>query len=409
MTLCLGAGMLDAARAVADSPIYDVDGAKETGLTSRDALQYFYSAGLLYMSLRDWHAAAASFRTVLLIPANALSALAVEAFKKWVILSILAAPMDADSALELPSMPPTASPAVIKGVDRPSAPYAALARAAVTLDRSAVLRVASEHEAVFVADRNLDLVQGLIDNVARRCVVRLSRTYVSVPMLEVASAVGTGFTQQDANELARSMIAEGQLAGNIDPGTGTLVFLGDSAAAGSSASSSSHDVAMDDGTVGAGISAGAGRGSTLSRLYGEVEQLTSAVARLRKADDDLSVIPGVLRAQMKAGELPKGGRGGKGSGMGFAGMTDEAAAAQELLAGLTGLAEADRAAMLQAMLESGGAGAGVGAGARGRAGGGHGHGMGAGAASSSSRRAPAEMEVEISPEDQAAIEEASRG
>lgn len=58
-------------------------------LTTADFLRYFYYAGVVYATLRKYKEALESFDQVLSTPAQALSAIAVESFRKAVFVSLL--------------------------------------------------------------------------------------------------------------------------------------------------------------------------------------------------------------------------------------------------------------------------------------------------------------------------------
>lgn len=62
---------------------------KESGIEPIDFLQYYYYAGLIFIGMKQYPKALESFQMVLTIPTMTLSAVQVEAFKKYVLVCLL--------------------------------------------------------------------------------------------------------------------------------------------------------------------------------------------------------------------------------------------------------------------------------------------------------------------------------
>jgi COP9 signalosome complex subunit 3 len=74
---------------LSDTDIVEISPIKSP-LTTQDFLRYFYYAGIVYTTLRKYKEALDSFDQVLSTPAHALSAIAVETFRKAMLVSLLA-------------------------------------------------------------------------------------------------------------------------------------------------------------------------------------------------------------------------------------------------------------------------------------------------------------------------------
>jgi hypothetical protein len=320
-----------AARSIASAALYDVGNPRETGLVARDATEYFYYAGLVQGEERDWAAAADAFRGALLVPAQSLSAIAVEAYKLWALASLLATPVASSASGGLP----LAVPALPRGVSRvvgsalePLAPgYSRLARAFANLDHSAITKVIDDTAAEFAADGTSDWSALVVDLAARIRVARLAQTYAAAPLAEVAAAMGPGTSTEAATATATAMISEGQLSARLDAAAGVLVFgKGEPAVVGDGGGQRAGrgpagTVSVEAAAAGAraGGAAMAGPSSSLAssplaaRLQEELDGVLAAVSRLREVDDDLAAHPANVRKLARDGMLGGSGAGKDGT------------------------------------------------------------------------------------------------
>lgn len=60
-----------------------------TGVTPKDLLLYYYYGGLVYTGVKEYKKALSSFRQAIVTPAIVISAIMVESYKKYVLLSLL--------------------------------------------------------------------------------------------------------------------------------------------------------------------------------------------------------------------------------------------------------------------------------------------------------------------------------
>jgi COP9 signalosome complex subunit 3 len=71
-----------------EAPRFSID-PKESGVEPLDFLQYFYYSGLVFIGMKQYAKALESFQMVLTIPTMSLSAVQLEAFKKYVLVCLL--------------------------------------------------------------------------------------------------------------------------------------------------------------------------------------------------------------------------------------------------------------------------------------------------------------------------------
>lgn len=182
LQVCLGAGRLQqAVDFVRERPIYRVDPAA-TGVVALDVLRYFYYAGMAFLSLQHLHDAVDCFKAVISTPAQALSAVAVEAYRKLVLAHALlptpAKPLPASpSPSSSPSssgpsasstiaaaqtralLPPKTSPIVARSIRQHALPYHDILTAAQAEDAERVRGLLSQHADTLTAHQNMGLAQ----------------------------------------------------------------------------------------------------------------------------------------------------------------------------------------------------------------------------------------------------------
>jgi len=326
LQLCLAANDAEAARAVAGAPVYEAELPRETQLSAAECQAHFLLAGSVFTRLREWERAAEAFRQCLLLPAEAPSHAALEAHRRWLLASVLATGL-------VPAVPRAVSHANARAVEKNAgaALFAKLAKACCntgSLDAAAIARVEAEGALAQLwgaaAPPSVDkaLVEALLQSAMQRRVLRLSQTYTTVPFAQVAAAMAAGTTDEQAADMVDGMLRDGRMAAGVrvDRAAGMLVFVagggGGAAAAGAA------------GEVGAGAGAGAGAGpgaraaaaaaAGAHKLSLEVEELMRAVARLQKADADLTLSPLVLKRlmlhQYESQRMLGDGGGGGGGG-----------------------------------------------------------------------------------------------
>jgi hypothetical protein len=225
---CLLAQCHHAALPVISRPVFGYCPAA-TAVRPTDVLRYHYHAGMLQLGLKDWTAAAAALSLVIAVPAQAASAVAVAAYKKLVLATLIAD----GGAAGLVTTPRGTAPVVARALAELAAPYVALAAAAKKLDAAECGRIVLEDHApphaqlhaqlhtgivledgaaagavdaadaaaaadggggggdaaTFRADGNWGLAKQALRALLRRRIARLTATYVALPLARVAEQV----------------------------------------------------------------------------------------------------------------------------------------------------------------------------------------------------------------------------
>jgi hypothetical protein len=85
--VCLKAKCYSTALPILESPLFEIK--KETGIEPVDYLQYYYYGGMVYCGLKKFAKALEFFQMALTCPSKVLSAIQVEAYKKYVCCSLI--------------------------------------------------------------------------------------------------------------------------------------------------------------------------------------------------------------------------------------------------------------------------------------------------------------------------------
>jgi len=216
--VCLKAKMYSYALPVVEVPMYEID-PKTTGLEPLDFLTYFYYAGMIHIGLKQFPKALEAFQLGLTIPSMMLSAVHVECFKKYVLCSLIVHG-------ELQRLPEkTTSHVVSRNVDRICPAYLELSRA-YRRGVEEMYKCLEANQDIFKKDRNLGLVRQTVQACVRNNISRLTKTYVTLSLSDLAAQANLGNPAQ-AEKILLTMIEEGQIFASINQKDGMISFLED--------------------------------------------------------------------------------------------------------------------------------------------------------------------------------------
>jgi len=268
-----------------------------------DYLQCFYYLGMHHSALQHFEQAAEAFQLVLSAPnAGAVSAVQIEAYKKLVLVNLLANG-------EAPSLNQRLSaPILLRYIDTLAAPYSDLAKAyrkcvsgsgsgGAGSAHAELTHLVEAHAETFLQDRNLGLVKQILNELPKKQITRLTQTYITCSMDDVAAhmavAAPLAAAQQPAAPAVAAakaerkvfdMICAGEVHARLDASARMVHFLDD-------------PEEYDDGAC-------------IARLDGRIQEITALNAALAERERELQVSPAYLMRVM---------RGGGGGGAGPAG------------------------------------------------------------------------------------------
>lgn len=166
-------------------------------------LRYFYMRGMVHVGCDQFQLAIRSFWTVLSIPSDTASVIAVDAWKKMALAKSLVL-RDSLPSQSLVSPPPGASSAIsrfLTGTTSSSSPestaldadsagvskYIDLVKACHSSDRRKFKQIQHENAALWESDHNTGLVERLASDLEHRQVLQLASVYSRLPLSHVSA------------------------------------------------------------------------------------------------------------------------------------------------------------------------------------------------------------------------------
>ncbi|KAJ7083343.1 hypothetical protein B0H15DRAFT_850641 [Mycena belliarum] len=208
---CLTANQPVAALPVLSVPIASVSTAV-SDLTYNDNLVYHYLGGVVFAVLKKWADAEEFFEICVTAPGAVPAALQLEALKKLRLIQLISR----GEVLPLPKYAHTALSRIFK-----NSIYTDLVNAYPQNTERLHLLMDKEKQ-TFTTDRNLGLVAQVIDRAPRWTLKKLTATYVTLGLGDIARAVGIQ-SEDDVRALILSMIETGDLSAQISA-AGTVTF-----------------------------------------------------------------------------------------------------------------------------------------------------------------------------------------
>ncbi|KXL49292.1 hypothetical protein M433DRAFT_132668 [Acidomyces richmondensis BFW] len=183
-------------------------------ITCEQVLEYYLVGAHVYIGQRNYSRARLFLESVLLMPSqqHAVSALQVEAYKRWVLIGLLA------EGKSYP-IPRTSDPQVIKAIRAVAKPYEALVEDFEKRDWQKYQAEMDVGTQVWYEDGNLSLVKEVGDALLRRRVLDLQKTYAALPMSRVA--LHLGLQPEQVLQLVTDMIRQKYVHASITPGVPT--------------------------------------------------------------------------------------------------------------------------------------------------------------------------------------------
>jgi len=212
---CLLAKCYHAALPVLEEEIFDVN-SDVTSVTPRDMLLYYYYGGLVYTGVHEFKKALDCFRMVITAPSMVLSAIMVEAYKKFVLISLLVHG-------KLPSLPRYTSSVIQRHHKTAFAQYHEFATAFATHSTDDLHKVAEQHVETFQKDKNFGLIKQCIQSLYRKNIQRFTQTYLTFSLKDIATGAKLNSVQEAEKQVLR-MIESGEIFATINQKDGMVSF-----------------------------------------------------------------------------------------------------------------------------------------------------------------------------------------
>eukprot|EP01129_Flabellula_baltica_P009748 TRINITY_DN4037_c0_g1_i1.p1 TRINITY_DN4037_c0_g1~~TRINITY_DN4037_c0_g1_i1.p1 ORF type:complete len:292 (+),score=56.17 TRINITY_DN4037_c0_g1_i1:454-1329(+) len=211
---CILSKCYKAALSVLDSNIYCVD-KKATLVEGKDIRLYYYYGGIIYAAVKDFSRSQEFFTRVLAFPAIVSSSIMVEAYKKFVLVSLL---LDGT----VPSIGKFTNNSFARQVKQISTAYSELMRAYETHSFSDVELCISNNTEAFIKDGNLGLVKQVLKSLIRKNLARLTKTYVTLSVDNIAEKAK--LPEGEVESILLSMIGREEIFAKISQNDGMVKF-----------------------------------------------------------------------------------------------------------------------------------------------------------------------------------------
>ncbi|KAK6155271.1 hypothetical protein DH2020_009519 [Rehmannia glutinosa] len=183
LLLCLLSKCYKAGLSILEDDIFDVD-------QSRDLFLYCYYGGMICIGQKKFRKALELLHNVVTAPMPIISAIAVEAYKKYILVSLIHLGQFSTS---LPKYSSSAAQRTLKN---------------------------------FTQDNNLGLVKQVVSSMYKRNIQRLTQTYLTLSLQDIANTVQLN-SPKEAEMHVLQMIQEGEIYATINQKDGMVRFLED--------------------------------------------------------------------------------------------------------------------------------------------------------------------------------------
>nr|CAB3232897.1 COP9 signalosome complex subunit 3 [Phallusia mammillata] len=217
--LCLDSKCMKPALQYLDIEITDI--AKENGwYECKHFLCYYYYGGMIYAAMKNYSRALYFFEQAITCPATVVSHIMLGAYKKYILVSLL-------TEGKFVTPPKYTSQVISRFVKMFCNEYNSLVQAYATSEPEKVNAVIEANQSVFVADKNLGLVKQVLTSLHKRNIRRLTKTFITLSLSDVASrAYLTG--PEQAETYLRQMIQDQEICAYIDHESEMVSFYDDS-------------------------------------------------------------------------------------------------------------------------------------------------------------------------------------
>ena len=179
-------------------------------------LLYYYYGGMIYLAMKKYESAFFFFQVVITTPSLAVSHIMLEAYKKYVLVSLFLH----EKIIPLPKYTPTVVSRFLKPM---SAPYGELAESFVSHDPDQLRTVANKHQNVFQIDNNVGMVKQVIASLNKKRIQRLTKTFLTLSLSDMSTRVKLR-DADEAESYILEMIEDGTIFATIDQQAGMVSF-----------------------------------------------------------------------------------------------------------------------------------------------------------------------------------------
>lgn len=216
--LCLDSKCLNPALKFLEVDYTEIQKTDDREENVKHVLLYYYYGGLIYAAIKNFERASYFFEVVLTVPANVVSPIMQETYKKQIILNLLL-----NGKLPENMLPKYTSSCVFRQKKQVAQTYLKLANEYSSLNHEKIRRLVNSHVNVYTRDENMGLIKQCLTQVHKRNIQRLTKTFLTLSLRDVANHVGLA-TEKEAEIYILNMIDEGEIFATINQKDGMVVF-----------------------------------------------------------------------------------------------------------------------------------------------------------------------------------------
>uniref|UniRef100_A0A7N0T9K5 COP9 signalosome complex subunit 3 n=1 Tax=Kalanchoe fedtschenkoi TaxID=63787 RepID=A0A7N0T9K5_KALFE len=213
LLLCLLAKCYRVGLRVLNHNIYHVE-------QPRDFFLYCYYGGMIYIGLKQFQKALELLHNVVTAPMPIINAIAVEAYKKYILVSLI------HNGQFSATLPKYASSVAQRNLKTLCQVYVDMAIFYSNGRVSEMEVFVNTHREKFEADSNLGLVKQAVASMYKRNIQRLTQTYLTLSLQDIATTVHLS-SAKEAEMHVLQMIQNGEIFASINQKDGMVRFLED--------------------------------------------------------------------------------------------------------------------------------------------------------------------------------------
>lgn len=191
----------------------------ESNHDTKYVLLYYYYGGMIYSAVKSYERAMYFFEATLSMPAAAMSYIMLEAYKKFILVSLICEG-------KIGSIPKYSSPIIPRFIKPICTPYLLLAKAYEEMSSMDLNSIVSSHHDTFVHDNNMGLVNLVVASIHKQKIHRLTQTFLTLSLADVADKVRLS-GPDEAERYILMMVKDGEIFASINKKDGMVVFKDD--------------------------------------------------------------------------------------------------------------------------------------------------------------------------------------
>ncbi|VAI76278.1 unnamed protein product [Triticum turgidum subsp. durum] len=218
LMLCLLAKQYKAGLSVLEDDIFEVDQPKDLFLYCYygSVLSLLNGLAMIYIGLKKFRKALELLHNAVTAPMSSLNAITVEAYKKYVLVSLI-------QSGQVPSFPKYTSSTAQRNLKNHTQIYVDLSTCYGTGSYSDLETFIQSNAEAFQTDNNFGLVKQVLSSMYKRNIQRLTQTYLTLSLEDIASSVQLN-TPKEAEMHVLRMIEDGEIHATINQKDGMVSF-----------------------------------------------------------------------------------------------------------------------------------------------------------------------------------------